>query len=292
MAKTKRSKPAGAAPAIDIVGKTVAVTGKLVSMTREEAAEALDALGATVSDSISKNTAYLFAGERAGSKLARAQALGIPILDEAQLCAAVGRPFEPPPAAPEAPPSVTVAEAGLQPEFEGKVWVVTGALSTMKRDEVSAELLARGAKVTDSVSRNTHCLVVGEAPGSKLARARSLGVPVLSEAELHALLAAHPVSGPVAPLPRHALPVVPPGGAPSPEVAGKTYVITGTLSTMKRDEAKAQLLARGAIVTASVSKNTDYLVVGADAGSKLSKAEKLGVPILTEDDLRERLGLD
>ena len=99
MAKSKGSK--ASAPAIDIVGKTVAVTGKLISMTREEAIEALDALGASVSDSISKNTAYLFVGERACSKLGRAQALGIPVLDEEALCAAVGRPFEAPPATPQ-----------------------------------------------------------------------------------------------------------------------------------------------------------------------------------------------
>jgi NAD-dependent DNA ligase len=289
MAKTPKSKT----PAIDIVGKTVAVTGKLVSMTREEAIEALDALGASVSDSISRNTAYLFAGERAGSKLGRAQALGIPVLDEAALCAAVGRPFEPPAPSPEAPPAVTAEEAGLAPEFAGKIWVVTGALSTMKRDQVTAELVARGAKVTDSVSKNTHCLVVGEAPGSKLTKARSLGVPVLTEAELHALLAAHPVGGKVTPAPKKALPsVAKPKGKAHPEVAGKTYVITGTLSTMKRDEAKAQLLARGAKVTDSVSKNTDYLVCGVDAGSKLTRAEQLGVPILSEEELRERLGLD
>jgi NAD-dependent DNA ligase len=287
-----RSAEGSGAPVIDIVDRTVALTGKLISMTREEAAEALDALGATVSDSISKNTAYLFAGERAGSKLDRARALGIPILDEAQLCAVVGRPFAPSAPAPVAPPAVTAAQAGLRPEFEGKVWVVTGALSRMKRDEVTAELLARGAKVTDSVSKNTHCLVVGQAPGSKLTKARSLGVPVLSEDELIALLEERPAAGPVAPLAKKALPAVArPRGAAHPEVAGKTYVITGTLSTMKRDQAAAELLARGAKVSDSVSKNTDYLVVGADAGSKLSKAEKLGVPILTEEELRERLGL-
>jgi NAD-dependent DNA ligase len=292
MARTKGSKNP-AAPEIEIVGKTVAITGRLTSMTREEADEALDALGAVLTDSISKNTAYLFIGERPGSKLGRAQRLGIPILSEAELCRAVGRSFAPPPASPATPPPVTVSEAGIEPELEGKIWVVTGALSTMKRDQVAAELTARGAKVADSVSKNTHCLVVGAAPGSKLSKARSLGVPVLSEAELHELLARHPVGTPVAPPPKKGLPAVArPKSAPHPEVAGKTYVITGTLSTMKRDEAKAQLLARGAVVTDSVSKNTDYLVVGVDAGSKLIKAEKLGVPILSEEDLRERLGLD
>ncbi len=66
---------------------------------------------------------------------------------------------------------------------------------------------------------------------------------------------------------------------------GKTFVITGTLSEMTRDEAKKSLLARGAKVTGSVSKKTSYVVVGDNAGSKASKAEKLGVEMLNEAEL-------
>ena len=66
-------------------------------------------------------------------------------------------------------------------------------------------------------------------------------------------------------------------------LAGKTFVVTGTLATMGRNEAKAALLAKGAKVAGSVSKKTDYVVVGADPGSKASKAEELGVEILDED---------
>ena len=65
-------------------------------------------------------------------------------------------------------------------------------------------------------------------------------------------------------------------------VAGKTVVITGTLSSMKRDELKSRLQEMGAKVTGSVSKNTDYVVVGADPGSKYDKAQKLGIEILDE----------
>jgi len=64
--------------------------------------------------------------------------------------------------------------------------------------------------------------------------------------------------------------------------SGKTVVITGTLPAMSRDEAKDRLLAAGAKVTASVSAKTDYLLAGDKAGSKLSKAEKLGVEIIDE----------
>ena len=62
-------------------------------------------------------------------------------------------------------------------------------------------------------------------------------------------------------------------------------MLTGGLESMTRDEAKNRLLELGAQVTESVSKKTDYVVVGADAGSKLDKAQKLGVPLLDEAGL-------
>jgi len=68
-------------------------------------------------------------------------------------------------------------------------------------------------------------------------------------------------------------------------LAGKTYVLTGTLTAMPRSEAKDKLEALGAKVASSVSKNTTAVFAGESAGSKLDKAQGLGVPILTEDDL-------
>jgi DNA ligase (NAD+) len=68
---------------------------------------------------------------------------------------------------------------------------------------------------------------------------------------------------------------------------GKTFVITGTLPTLKRDEAKALIGQAGGKVTDSVSSKTDYLVAGEDAGSKLEKAKKLGIPQLSEAELLE-----
>ncbi|MEP0868691.1 NAD-dependent DNA ligase LigA [Trichocoleus desertorum AS-A10] len=68
-------------------------------------------------------------------------------------------------------------------------------------------------------------------------------------------------------------------------LAGKTFVITGTLPTLKRDEAKALIQQAGGKVTDSVSAKTDYLVAGENAGSKLEKAQSLGVPQLTEAEL-------
>lgn len=76
------------------------------------------------------------------------------------------------------------------------------------------------------------------------------------------------------------------GGA----LTGKTFVITGTLPTMGRDEAKAMIEANGGKVTGSVSKKTSYLVAGEAAGSKLDKANTLGVPVISEAELREMIG--
>jgi DNA ligase (NAD+) len=68
----------------------------------------------------------------------------------------------------------------------------------------------------------------------------------------------------------------------SAAVAGKTFVLTGTFPTMTRDEAKDLLEKAGAKVAGSVSKKTDYVVAGTDAGSKLTKAEELGVAVIDE----------
>ncbi len=83
-----------------------------------------------------------------------------------------------------------------------------------------------------------------------------------------------------------------PSGAPyegSAPLAGKTFVLTGTLESMTREEAGNRLVVLGAKVTGSVSKSTDFLVAGAKAGSKLAKAESLGVVVLSEEDLQALL---
>ena len=80
-----------------------------------------------------------------------------------------------------------------------------------------------------------------------------------------------------------------PADEPAQTLAGLTFVLTGTLERHKRDDAKAALQAFGAKVSGSVSKKTSYVIAGAAAGSKLTKAQQLGVPVLDEDALEQIL---
>ena len=80
-----------------------------------------------------------------------------------------------------------------------------------------------------------------------------------------------------------------PSAAQPKPLAGKTFVITGTLPTLSRDEAKDRLEAAGAKVAGSVSKKTSYVLAGAEAGSKLEKALELGVAVIDETQMLEML---
>jgi DNA ligase (NAD+) len=73
------------------------------------------------------------------------------------------------------------------------------------------------------------------------------------------------------------------------QLAGKTFVLTGTLQNLSRDEAKRRIEDAGGKVSGSVSKKTDYVVAGEEAGSKLDKARELGVAVITESDLNKLL---
>jgi DNA ligase (NAD+) len=77
----------------------------------------------------------------------------------------------------------------------------------------------------------------------------------------------------------------------SDELAGKTFVLTGTLPTWTRDEAKEIIEKAGGKTTESVSKKTSFVLAGEAAGSKLEKANKLGVKVISEEDLKKMLGL-
>jgi NAD-dependent DNA ligase len=169
-------------------------------------------------------------------------------------------------------------------DVKGKAVVLTGSLASLTRTEAEAGLKNLGAIVHGSVSAKTDILFVGGSPGSKLARANELGIEVHDEAALCLLLNIKPtkVKEPKKNLPP---PVV---AGPSTSLTGKTVVVTGTLSA-GREAVESMLRNAGAHVTGSVSKKTDFLVVGAAAGSKLERARELGIPTLTEDALRQTL---
>ena len=72
---------------------------------------------------------------------------------------------------------------------------------------------------------------------------------------------------------------------------GLTFVLTGTLPTLSREEAAQLIEDNGGKVVSSVSKKTSYVLMGDSPGSKAEKAAQLGVPIISEDDLKQMLGL-
>ncbi len=177
----------------DIVGKTVVLTGKFSELSRTEAEAALARLGAVIGSGVSKNTDILFVGEKAGSKLAKAEALGIQVADEATLVALLANaPAADEPGSEDAPAEAEEPSAGQAPvaAFQGKTIVLTGTFTTMKRAEAEKILREAGATIGSSVGKKTNLLIHGEDAGSKLDKAVSLGVALMTEAEMVALLTA------------------------------------------------------------------------------------------------------
>ena len=75
-------------------------------------------------------------------------------------------------------------------------------------------------------------------------------------------------------------------------LTGKTFVLTGTLSSLGRKEAEEAIARLGGKASGSVSKKTSYVVAGEDAGSKLRKAQELGIPVLSEAEFLAMIGLE
>ncbi len=141
-----------------------------------------------------------------------------------------------------------------------------GSLGALQR--ASVEQMLQVPDVGPVIAASVHSFLADERHKSELARLRSLGVH-------------WPESEPAAASGAAVQPALP--------LAGLTVVLTGTLSGLSRDEASARLTALGARVSSSVSKKTSYLVAGAEPGSKLARAEQLGVEVLDERGLEALL---
>jgi BRCT domain type II-containing protein len=238
----------------DIAGKTVVLTGKFARLERAEAEAALTRLGAKVSSSISKNTDILFAGEKAGSKLAKAESLGIPVYDEATLESLLDGVSTEPEAEsadePEAEADASTPVAG----FAGKTIVLTGTFTTMKRAEAEKLLREAGATIGSGISKSTDLLIYGDKAGSKLDKATSLGITLMTEAEMVAQLTA--------------------GGAGATQLAGASEKLA---KKQAEDAANAtEMTTVAAELRAFVQglkKRKDITVTVAELGRKAGKAK-------------------
>lgn len=187
--KLTEDAPATTGAAAVLTGKTIVVTGTLQKYKRHEIEKLITDLGGKAGSSVSKNTHYVVVGTDAGSKLVRAEELKIPILTEAEfdrmladLKAAV------PAGASVAAPAAKPAPPANGP-LTGKTVVVTGTLLRHDRKGIEALIEQKGGKAAGHVSKTTSFVVAGPDAGSKLAKAKELGLSVLSEEDFEKLIA-------------------------------------------------------------------------------------------------------
>jgi DNA ligase (NAD+) len=226
---------------------------KLLAASKDDLAK-VPGFGPKRADSI-----YNFFHSTDGDKLvADLRALGLKLTEDVA-----------PPPAPGAAP------------LAGKTVVVTGTLKNYKRHEIEQKIEQLGGKAGSSVSKMTSFVVVGEDAGSKLDKAKELGIKMMTEAEFETMLGAALKAAAAAPA----------GAAAGTALVGKTVVVTGTLVNYKRHEIEGLITAYGGKPGSSVSKNTSFVVAGEEAGSKLDKAQELGVPTMTEKEFEKTIGM-
>ena len=307
---------------MSIEGLKVVVTGKF-SRGRKDIEWDLEQAGADVTSAVSSKTDVVFCGEAPGSKLTKAEKLGLPVLNEAQLelllagqtldKVIAGKAKMPKtPMKKGAPKASKKQQAEKAAEIAGMTLdglnvVCTGTFS-IPRKKLEALLTVAGANVGGSFSSKTQLLVVGEKAGSKLDKAQQVGVPCIDEEQCMRLLDGEPVDdvlGAAAPkstkkaatkkaskkATKKKAATKSAGKSKSSgkkTIDGMKVVVTGTFDS-PRSEIEAALEALGADVTGSFSGKTELLVCGVKAGSKLAKAEKAGIPILDADQLEKLL---
>ena len=279
---------------VEVEGKTVVLAGQFKVVKKADATAFLKEMGAVVRGSVSKATDLLFSGLNGGANKAKARKLELPIFDEEDLLVTIAPLRSASSAETGSDTTEVAAEASATTEeaaaassaaynFEGKVIVLTGKFSEFKRSEAESILSRAGATISRSVSGKTDLLIYGARAGSKLRNARGFGTAMMTEAEFMEILPTLTLAE-ADPEPEEEEEPVATQSDPASEFAGLKIVLTGTFATMKRGDAKKLLVAAGASVSGSVSKKTDLLIHGSNAGSKLSKAMTLGTRILTEAD--------
>jgi DNA ligase (NAD+) len=169
-----------------------------------------------------------------------------------------------------------------------------GALEASKQRPFARVLFALGIEEVGEVTGRNLAQRFREIEALLAASAEQIeqthGIGEKMAASIHAQLHDERMEALIADLQRIGLQFAAEGPAPSEgPLNAKTLVLTGTLPRWSREQATERIMAAGGRVTGSVSKKTDYLVAGESAGSKLAKAERLGVPVLDEDGLRELL---
>lgn len=198
-------------------------------------------------------------------------------------------------------PSVLFDSPSPEIIFAKRSFCLTGDFAFGPRSKCEDEILFRGGEIAHSVTSSTRYLVVGglgsgawahRVYGRKIEKATELRdqgktVAIICEADWISALERVPAI--VRPTTEEPLPFIRSAAAQG-ALAGKTFVLTGTLPTLSRDEAKALIEAAGGKVSGSVSGKTHYVVAGEEAGSKLDKARSLGVAILDEPGLKALLG--
>ena len=198
----------------------------------------------------------------------------------------------------------------IESPIAGKKIVFTGKMYQGSRDQMEKDALHLGAQVQGSVSAKTDLLVCGENVGaSKKSKAEKLTVQIISENDYVALLKSKGETARKATKKKATKktitkqvakkkagkkllkkPAVQKVAKKSAELAGQTFVITGTLSSFSRAEAKTSIEALGGKVTGSASGKTDRVVVGTDPGSTADKAKELGIKIINETAFKRLVG--
>ena len=166
----------------------------------------------------------------------------------------------------------------MQDSKKPQLWRLINALGIRFVGEATAQLLARHFQSLDAL------MAAGE---EDLLHVEGVGPQVASSIREFFASARHQAL--IEKLRDNGVRGLPPEPRAASPLAGKTFVFTGGLADLSRDEAKALVAARGGKVTSSVSAKTDYVVAGADPGSKLAKAREMGVKTLDEAEFRELL---